>query len=573
MKKLQHIKYVLALIVCFTLMPLSVFASTNTILLNSIADVKQGEQIAISGTTSLKEVIVQVIRPGQTSTLYYDILSVENEAFHTTITIPSDAVVGTYTVVAGKASQVATQTFAVASSGGGGGGFTPPVDGAITPPPGGSDVPGDKGDEENTTPDKSETIIPIDTSKNEVKQSTNSSGQGIVVVSQNAAALETALKNAGSQNTSSVIVISQQTTNKNAGVVFELPAAPLANTASTSSTTIRLQANNVSYDLPVNLIDFATIAKQLGVAVSDLTIKISVTPADNDINTKVQNKAASINTKVSGTVMTFEIEVASSKGATTVSNFNNQYVARTITTSLVGNPNNATVVTFNPTNNSFSFVPATFTSQGNDNYSVSFKRPGNSIYAVIEGNKNFEDISTHWAKSDIELLANKLIISGITDTKFEPTANITRAQFSALLVRALGLNVDDKATSFSDVKTSDWFAGEVVAAVNAGIVTGVTANTFNPNDVITREQMAVMIGRVLSFVGDDVANSTDDSKLSLFKDSSSISSWAKASVSQVVNAQIINGYTADTFAPSEKATRAQATVMLKRLLEHISFIN
>ena len=87
------------------------------------------------------------------------------------------------------------------------------------------------------------------------------------------------------------------------------------------------------------------------------------------------------------------------------------------------------------------------------------KRNGNSIYAVVSSTKTFDDITKHWAKLDIELLASKLIVNGSTAIHFSPDANITRIEFTALLVRALGLSPDPSAAIFKDTKVEDWFAG------------------------------------------------------------------------------------------------------------------
>ncbi|WP_246314986.1 S-layer homology domain-containing protein [Paenibacillus foliorum] len=80
-----------------------------------------------------------------------------------------------------------------------------------------------------------------------------------------------------------------------------------------------------------------------------------------------------------------------------------------------------------------------------------------------------------------------------------------------------------------------------------------------------------MIAKALDFTGYTSKSSIDST--SSFKDSGSISSWAQTAVTAAVNAKIINGVRDSTLAPSAEATRAEATVMLKRLLQYIQFIN
>ncbi|MFD1910373.1 S-layer homology domain-containing protein [Paenibacillus rhizoplanae] len=135
---------------------------------------------------------------------------------------------------------------------------------------------------------------------------------------------------------------------------------------------------------------------------------------------------------------------------------------------------------------------------------------------------------SHWAKADIELLASKLIVNGSTETQFAPDSDITRAEFAALLVRSLGLTPDTAGANYTDVMTGDWYAGAIGAAVQAKLVEGFQDQSFRPNDTITREQMAVMISRAISFAGQtNDAISGQVRPLSAFQDQAEISSWAQ----------------------------------------------
>ena len=101
-----------------------------------------------------------------------------------------------------------------------------------------------------------------------------------------------------------------------------------------------------------------------------------------------------------------------------------------------------------------------------------------------------------------------------------------------------------------------------------------TKKTFKPNDPITREQMAVMVSRALNAAGKPVdAKSKQDTLLAKFTDRLSISGWAQVSIAESVQAGIISGVTADRFAPAANASRAEAVVMLKRMLQVVQFID
>ncbi|WHX47488.1 S-layer homology domain-containing protein [Paenibacillus woosongensis] len=108
-------------------------------------------------------------------------------------------------------------------------------------------------------------------------------------------------------------------------------------------------------------------------------------------------------------------------------------------------------------------------------------------YAVPEYNKTFADVGeSHWAIQAIKKMAAKHIIAGIDDTRFDPQGNVTRAEFAAMLTRALGLTAADTLT-FTDVIPDAWYAEAIAKASSAGIVHG--------RDSITLRQMPSSPGK------------------------------------------------------------------------------
>ncbi len=174
----------------------------------------------------------------------------------------------------------------------------------------------------------------------------------------------------------------------------------------------------------------------------------------------------------------------------------------------------------------------------------------------------FTDIIGHWAENDIKQMADKGIVSGVTATTFEPDRSITRAEFAALITRALRLSSANDNAIFTDVASDDWYADEVAAAAAAGLIVGYDGK-FRPNDTITREEMAVVIMKAYKFLG----KSPLTGKIDQFADKDSISAWAVDYVDQAVSSGLISGMTANTFAPGENATRAQVASLIKRLLD------
>ena len=192
-----------------------------------------------------------------------------------------------------------------------------------------------------------------------------------------------------------------------------------------------------------------------------------------------------------------------------------------------------------------------------------------SLYGVMVYNKTFDDIKEHWARNDVEVLASRLIVKGITDKKFGPDLTVTRAEFAALLVRSLGLK-EEAAIAFKDVPAGSWFAREVAKAVKAGTVKGYGNGKFQPNQKISREEMAVMIERTLKNYGKVKTLSVDSGKaLEKFWDKAELSSWAQDSVAGLLEAGILEGRSDSVLAPKAVTTRAEAATSVKRLLNNL----
>ncbi|MHB9143944.1 MAG: S8 family serine peptidase [Symbiobacteriia bacterium] len=179
----------------------------------------------------------------------------------------------------------------------------------------------------------------------------------------------------------------------------------------------------------------------------------------------------------------------------------------------------------------------------------------------------FTDTTTHWANREIDLLAGLGAVSGY-DGKFNPDASVTRAQFAKMLVLAKGLKVDASAAMTApDAATApDWSKGYLDAAAKAGIVKGDANGNIRPNDVITRAEMAAMIVRALGL--EAKAQTMTASELSV-SDATGIPSWARGYVALSLDKKIINGKPGNVFAPADEATRAEAAVMLYRMLKSL----
>lgn len=187
-----------------------------------------------------------------------------------------------------------------------------------------------------------------------------------------------------------------------------------------------------------------------------------------------------------------------------------------------------------------------------------------SKYAVLEIVKPFKDVpATYWAFNAIQSLAAKQIVSGVTTTEFDPKSNVSRAEFTALLVRALGLKAEGQV-QFTDIKSDAWYLSYVATASKLGIVSGRSNDAFAPNASITREEMAVMVIRALEVKSGKKIEPVAGSKA--FADASSISKWADSYVKTAAGLGLLQGRENNQFAPKGWMTRAESAQIIYTLL-------
>ncbi|MGO4275457.1 S-layer homology domain-containing protein, partial [Paenibacillus sp. TAF58] len=233
-----------------------------------------------------------------------------------------------------------------------------------------------------------------------------------------------------------------------------------------------------------------------------------------------------------------------------------------------------TAVIYNPETGEFRYVPAIIASEDGKT-KVTIESTSNSIYTIAKSQKTFGDIQAHWARSDIELLASKLIVNGRADSIFAPDQNVTRAEFASLLVRSLGLSLKGLTTiNFKDVTSKDWYYNNVSTAAEYGIVNGYDDGIFAPDQTITREQMAVMFARAMKLHTSAPQLSTGSTfSLSIFEDIGYSNSWARDALEKVLSYGIMQGKASQVLASGDLATRAESVVMLLRTLKVMNLIN
>jgi len=181
--------------------------------------------------------------------------------------------------------------------------------------------------------------------------------------------------------------------------------------------------------------------------------------------------------------------------------------------------------------------------------------------------RTFSDIADHGSKPAVEALAARGIINGMGDGTFCPDQTMTRAEFTAIVVNALGLTPKAK-TVFADVPQDAWFAPYVGTAHSCGIVLGRSAVTFDPHGLITRQEAAVMVTRAAMRCGLDTELEEYEiiNALSQFGDYLAADLWARESLAFCYERNILDQNDLDV-VPRRPVLRCEIAQMLYNMLE------
>ncbi|MDL2288590.1 S-layer homology domain-containing protein [Oscillospiraceae bacterium OttesenSCG-928-F05] len=189
-------------------------------------------------------------------------------------------------------------------------------------------------------------------------------------------------------------------------------------------------------------------------------------------------------------------------------------------------------------------------------------------YDAVDNGKTFADVGYHWSRENIEFVTAREIFDGVSYQRFSPDTYMTRAMFAAVLARLDGADVSGYSGSyFSDVAANAWYAPYIAWAANKGIVKGVGDGRFDPSGYVTREQMALMICNYLSTT--DLKLTEIRSRADGFTDAHQISGWAVSSIEQLNRAAILDGNSDGSFRPRGYATRAEAAKILTGLISNL----
>lgn len=198
------------------------------------------------------------------------------------------------------------------------------------------------------------------------------------------------------------------------------------------------------------------------------------------------------------------------------------------------------------------------------------KDPAVQAVPITNPGKTFPDISganAHKNQPAIEALAARGIINGLDNGLFGPDETLTRAQFATLVVRALGLT-PEVTDQFTDVKSTDWFAGYVGTAASFGLINGVGEGRFDPEGTITRQEAAVLVARAAGLCGLDTGMDTGAVRdmLAQFGDYVTAAEWARPGLAFCYQSKILDDAELN-IQPRAAVTRSETAQMIFNLLD------
>ncbi|BBH23219.1 hypothetical protein Back11_45640 [Paenibacillus baekrokdamisoli] len=362
-------------------------------------------------------------------------------------------------------------------------------------------------------------------------------------------------------------------------LTVELPASTFIQANKIASKAIIVvQSSDITYELPVQALNGDNLIKAWGsdVNLDSIRIKLVIEKIDSSLSDLIRKQLVVEGFKALTDSINFAITLDKQGISKEMTDFNGIYVTRSFTLNTKDDASHITALVYDAETKTSGFVPAFVRKEGEKTI-LDIKAPHNSIYTVASSFKSFKDMDGHWAKNDIEIMASKKIVLGITDTEFNPDKKVTRAEFAALLVRSLGLAIPQTSSlRFIDVEQKAWYARTVSVAAQTGLITGDPKGRFAPDGIITRQEMAVMIGRAIKYVRENGNLENTDKKAintDTLKDSTSIPKWAAEDIKDMLERGIMESGMDGKFEPALPVTRANAVVALKRMLQQLSFIS
>ena len=340
------------------------------------------------------------------------------------------------------------------------------------------------------------------------------------------------------------------------------------------NVVLEIKTDRATHTLPARQINIGAVSQTFGSSVhpQDVTIEIEVGVPSADLVKKAEQAAEREKFTLLAPPVTFMVTAKYGDKSSGISKFN-AYIKRFIAIPDGVDPNAITTGIAIEPDGTVRHVPTKVVVMGGKSYAqVSSLTTG--TYAIVSHSLAFRDVTSHWAREAVNDLGSRMVVNGVGDGLFNPDATITRAEFAAIIVRALGLKMEGETAGFSDVKATAWYSDAVATARSHGLIDGFENGTFRPQDKITREQAMTILAKAMALTGlkAKLSSTPADDLLKPYSDAADVSGWAKSGVTDCIHAGIVSGRSATVLAPKAEVTRAEVSKMIQNLLQKSDLI-
>ncbi|MEK3882772.1 glycerophosphodiester phosphodiesterase family protein [Paenibacillus sp. PL2-23] len=359
------------------------------------------------------------------------------------------------------------------------------------------------------------------------------------------------------------------------GELLELEADAWPEHARTEAGLLILSNELATYRFPAALWNPDEWERLTGRQVDELAIRFIIREPNEELHRSAMEALSQSGGSLASGIVEFEVELTDGEGGIWPIPFGRHYAERDMKVhSTNTEASRLTVLQYMPDTGSLHFVPAAFTMDpSGSGMNARLKRNGNSMYLVAAYDRSFQDMAHHWAREHVHLAASKGLLQGKSDSAFAPQDAVTRAEFAAMLVRALGLTPIGTSESFNDVPGDAWYAMEVTTAKLAGLIVGYEDHSFRPDAYIRREEAVAMLMRALAYAGTelDKAALQPNELEKRFLDAKDFV-WAHEEASAALAIGLLDGTDDGYLLPQRDMTRAEAATLLLRFLKLAKFI-
>lgn len=316
--------------------------------------------------------------------------------------------------------------------------------------------------------------------------------------------------------------------------------------------------NGAALTLPNGTValDRETLTALGSAAQADGMASISIASADKSSLTGAQRKYLPKN----GTILNISAQVQPKNGTATRVHALNGTAAISVAYTLKSGENADHLVAYYlAEDGSFEKLPVIYDAATGK---ATFKTTHFSTFVIThEYSSDFSDVNLRkWFYNEVNTALENGWFKGLTATKFGPDDGMTRAMLVQVLYRMSGSKAASTA-QFTDVADGKWYAEAIAWASENGIVNGFTDGRFQPDTLITRQQLAAILYRYDTYRGHTPQGSA---ALDGYADAASVESWAAEAMSWANGNGLVTGVTPTTLVPNGTATRAQVAVILSR---------